>query len=155
MGSTYKISLISLPKPQMIQLVISSTIIEQVSLETVCIHSKFGLVETTFPFSLARCAWHETRKKKKSGGKYNKHFPAPILSFLLPKMRSTTLQLPLSLSALGSRAIPSGGVGYGWACLCSARVLHSLSSLGEARVPLTWHRGHGFSTLTQHHATKN
>lgn len=49
----------------MIQLVISSTIIEQVSLETACIHSKFHLVETTFPLSLTRCAWHESRQKRR------------------------------------------------------------------------------------------
>lgn len=56
-------------------------------------------------------------QKKKSGGKYNKHFPAPIPSFLLPKRRFTTLQLQLPLSALGSQAIPGSGLGYGWACL--------------------------------------
>lgn len=49
----------------MIQLVISSTIIEQVSLETACIHSKFHLVETAFPLSLTRCAWHESRRKRR------------------------------------------------------------------------------------------
>lgn len=65
----------------MIQLVISSTIIEQVSLETACIHSKFHLVETTFPPSLARCAWHESRQKK-GGGRYDKysHAPTPFFS---------------------------------------------------------------------------
>lgn len=123
----------------MIQLVISSTIIEQVSLETACIHSKFRLVETTFPLSLARYAWHKTRKRK-SGGKYNKHFPAPIPSFLLPKRRFATLQLHLSPSALGSQAIPSAGAGHGWASswLCQRVAKTFFSRRGQGAAQKSW-----------------
>lgn len=131
----------------MIQLVISFTIIEQVSLETACIHSKFHLVETTFPLSTARCAWHESRQKKR-GGRYDKYSLPPVLSFLLPQRRFTALQFQLlgvlwdlgSSPAVGSAIGLLVGLQQKRPARCIAFLLRDGTGCNtEVVVPLPWY----------------
>lgn len=73
------------------------------------------------------------QEKKKGGGRYDKFSPAPILSFLLPERRFAALQIQVSLSALESQLIPSGGVTSGAAHGSAAETASVLQSLSPLR----------------------